>query len=310
MPLNFCLTPVLLAMCLLMGCTKPLAYDFQDGAGGIVINCLFSPAASWRVHLGQPVGILSQDKPAIDSAEVDIMQGGTLIERLVPVGGGWYEGATLPSEGVTYTVRAAHRGQVAWATDSVPRMVGVAEATYTSFQAGDGETYLDFTVVLSDPPGDENLYEVLFFSPLHGRDSTSLQYYSDYVGTSQPILDAEGDLPYRPLAFLFSDQLFDGQACTLRMRFSNTTSGGAEQPGRLYRDRKRYVQLRSVSRAYYDFMRSWVRHRHNQQVVQTLGDDAGRLIFGGEVQPLAMNVTGGWGVFLGYQECVAELLPQ
>jgi hypothetical protein len=68
-----------------------------------------------------------------------------------------------------------------------------------------------------------------------------------------------------------------------------------------------YVVLRSVSRAYYQYRKSWTRHFYNQGT-KGPGGDLNQLLFLGDPTRMYSNVNGGYGVMVGHA-AVSQLLP-
>jgi hypothetical protein len=123
-------------------------------------------------------------------------------------------------------------------------------------------------------------------------------------------LTAEDDSGLNPKSLVFSDKLFNGRSFELRASFlpTNRSSGGFNngQPTGPTTRPPRLV-LRSVSRAYYQYRKSWTRHLYNQG---SKGDtyDLNQLLFLGDPSTLFSNVGGGYGVVVGYAaQCV--MLP-
>ena len=57
--------------------------------------------------------------------------------------------------------------------------------------------------------------------------------------------------------------------------------------------------FKSCSLEYYQFRKSWTKHLYNQQTNASL-DDPVQLLFLGDPVVLYSNVSGGYGVFAGY----------
>lgn len=114
-------------------------------------------------------------------------------------------------------------------------------------------------------------------------------------------LVAEGDAEFNPATLLFSDKLFNGQAFELRASFGAYNRQGNDISGNIR------LVLRSVSRSYYQYRKSWTRHLYNQGV-QGLGGDLAQTLFLGDPTRMYSNVNGGYGVVVGYA-ATSKLLP-
>jgi len=104
---------------------------------------------------------------------------------------------------------------------------------------------------------------------------------------TDPVLLNEGDIPYLPTTYFFSDELFNGQKYTLQI--NRDLGYGIPQK----------IILRSVSRNYYLYRKYWTRHYYNQTT-----DESGLrgIIYKGEAQPMYNNIENGYGIFAGYVE--------
>ena len=68
----------------------------------------------------------------------------------------------------------------------------------------------------------------------------------------------------------------------------------------------RYGILRTTSRAYYKYRKSWIRHSNNQQI----GNQIEELLFMtliGDPVPMYTNVEGGYGIFAAYNQTYYKL---
>ncbi|OUJ67410.1 DUF4249 family protein, partial [Hymenobacter crusticola] len=123
-------------------------------------------------------------------------------------------------------------------------------------------------------------------------------------------LAAEDDRQFNPRSLVFSDQLFNGRAFELRASFlSHGYGAGGTRNGQVINPTlsgKLYLVLRSVSRSYYQYRKSWTRHLYNQGT-KGEGYDLNQLLFLGDPSPMYSNVAGGYGVVAGYAQQAMQL---
>ena len=152
-------------------------------------------------------------------------------------------------------------------------------------------SYISFT----DPPDATNYYELLISSKPGGTNG----WYTEYE-TNDPVLMNEGDQDYHPTSFFFSDELFNGEQYTMRIKngVGYMTKDNKLTPTPLY------ATLRSVSRAYYKYRKYYTRHAYNQQSQNEFID----LIFKGEPQNMFTNIENGYGIFAGYCETTRQII--
>lgn len=163
------------------------------------------------------------------------------------------------------------------AIDTIPRQIQISDATVNrNIGVADeyGVTYSEDTFTFTDPANERNYYEVIFDND-----------YSSVTNITDPVLINEGDINYYPSTCFFSDELFNGQTYTMRLKF--------------YGNSERKIRLRSISRNYYLYRKYLTRHMFTQ--TRSDGEIAALIIFS---EPINMftNVDGGYGIVAGYYE--------
>ncbi|GAA4018457.1 hypothetical protein GCM10022408_35290 [Hymenobacter fastidiosus] len=238
-------------------------------------------------------------------------------ELLRNQGRGMYTSPNKPASGVAYTLRAEADGYpAASATDTVPAAVPIREGWHSYPTGTDRNNELLGTIVVRfDDPADEvNYYEISAYQQQYGNQGRiyrSQDFVLDARGNAA--LAAEGDAEFSPGSLVFSDKLFNGQAFELRASFMpwSFSAGSGTVNGVPFGPRlsgEAFVSLRSVSRSYYQYRKSWTRHFYNQGT-KGPGGDLNQLLFLGDPTRMYSNVKGGYGVVVGHAQTV-RFLPK
>jgi len=295
----------LFAAILLYACVKEINLDRKQFTPLPVVNCLFTPDSTWTVFVATTKLLNDPSTALISNATVSIYADNQLIENLILGQAGQYKGYTKPQIGIYYTLKVQIPGfPEVTSSDAIPQPVAVIHATAKlkeSFEAHCDPACTAMLVQFSDPVSIENFYEieVYRYRRIFGSDSLVLEYIlgstssgSASFGTStDPVLLAEGDLEYVPTTVFFSDGLLAGNApATVTFDL-----GGIAQSGGL----NAIVRLRSVSKDYYLFRKSWTRH-FNRQWINPNGSAAPGTVFYTPPLDLTTNIQGGLGIFAGF----------
>ncbi|WP_243636018.1 DUF4249 domain-containing protein [Hymenobacter edaphi] len=288
---------------MLSGCIDQISADLPLPAKQLVLNAILTPDSIFRVQVSRVAGVTDSATRLLDAAQVYLQAPGQPAEQLHRQGRGWYYTAARPRPGQPYTLTAAADGYPGvGATDTVPAPVPIQDAWYLYPTATDRNNELLGTVVLrfDDPAATANYYEVSLYQSAGERSGIPLD------ARGNPTLAAEDDAGFNPPSLVFSDQLFNGQRFELRAAFH--PNGAGVRNGVPYAENP-YLVLRSVSRAYYRYRKSWTRHLYNQG---TKGDtnDLNQLLFLGDPSAMYTNVRGGYGVVVGYAKETLLLRPR
>jgi hypothetical protein len=280
-----------------IGCSKVAEIDLEN-TKALVINSVFKPNEPFTFSISTTASLFTnydslnenlhfflyeEDKLVVDS----ILHSGILETNLLPERDKKY---SLEVKSVNF--------QTIEATDSIPNLVPI-DTAYMIFPAGVdayGVYYTEANITFTDPPNEINYYELLIHNGANIRKNL---WYTEYE-TNDPVLLSEGDQDYHPTTFFFSDELFNGESYTIRIK------GYA---GYIAKNNKLtpyplYATLRSVSKTYYKYRKYYTRHAYNQQFQNEFLD----LVFKGEPQNMYTNVENGYGIFAGYCETTHELI--
>ncbi len=295
----------------LSGCIDQISADLPAPPKVLVMNSIITPDSVFRVQVSRVASTVDSSSRLLSSARVYLVAPGRSPELLRNQDRGLYVSPNKPASGVPYTLRAEADGYpLASATDTVPAAVPIREAWYSYPTGTDrNQDFLGTIVVrFDDPAPTADFYELIAYQVPRGSLQQSQDFALDARGNAA--LAAEGDADFEPQTLVFSDKLFNGQAFELRASFMpyagsyGGTSNGVPIPPAV--SGEVYVVLRAVSRAYYQYRKSWTRHFYNQGS-KGLGGSLNQLLFLGDPTRMYSNVSMGYGVVVGYAKDVKYL---
>lgn len=299
-----------------VSCIDQISADLPAPPKVLVVNSVLTPDSAFRVQVSRVASTVDSSSRLLASANVYLLVPGRGAELLRNQGRGLYGSPTQPASGVPYTLRAEVNGYPAVsATDTVPVAVPIREAWYSYPTGTDRNNELLGTIVVrfDDPGQTANFYEIAAFQVDDLGPDRIPRQSQDFVldPRGNAALAAEGDAEFQPGSLVFSDQLFNGQPFELRASFSPSSRragsiiNGQTVPPQVNGEVR--VVLRSVSRAYYQYRKSWTRHFYNQGT-KGLGGDLNQLLFLGEPTRMYSNVNEGYGVVVGYAKDTRTVL--
>lgn len=279
---------------LFTACTKVIELDLPQEPPLLVINSLINPDSSLRVHLSHTRQATDGKSYPVADAQIEIWQNENRCKTLIYQDSGWYGSDVFPEEGNRYEVCASSTGYApVSARDTLPLKAAIAAGWY--FYWGEdafGDIWTEVHLSIADPPEVDNYYEIVLFQMRYNQHDSS--YYRKYPGglscgyaTVDPILAAEGDVEFEPCTVVLSDRLFQGETHECVFRVKNQFNSDF------------VAILRTTSRSYYEYRKSWMRHRFYRGVNPLGGSDPG---FDYTDVPFTVfnNIEGGYGIFAGY----------
>lgn len=297
----------LLLICLVLySCVKEIEYTSTQPERKLVLNGLLELNQYISIRLSESHSIVDNDEHWINGAKVTLYEDGQWVEQLTEQDSGRYVSTKYKARaGAIYAVRAEANGfESVYATDTMPDHVAILEADFIRGLTSDeyGDPHLTYTLSFKDPLNQKNYYELLILNSQNKQDQGKylIKFQVD-PAIPDPVLWKDSELDYRPITFVFSDQLMDGQNYQLRTTFySNSFSGTFKQPIIPEAEwGQSYVVLRHTSWTYYQYRKSWLRHYKNQQIKPEF-EDPFYFFKIGLPQPMYSNVKGGYGVFAAW----------
>lgn len=208
-----------------------------------------------------------------------------------------------PKAGESYQIAVSAPGYTSvYAQTTIPQKVEIEAIAIDriGFEDEDGGIYSKITVTYNDPIDKNNYYEVVLstFGAEHSPgDYRRLTTYEPYIVSEihyPPITNV--DLR-RPKYLLFNDKSLNGNKVELSFYYYADQS--IDVGGRILGNVQITVQLRNVTKEYYDFRSSFLYNTFNQ---------VENMIYGtGEPMNVYSNVENGYGIFAGYNNSIVTL---
>lgn len=279
----------------LTGCIDQISADLPAPPKVLVINSIIMPDSVFRVQVSRVTSATDASSRVLSSAQVSLLTPGGAVEVLRSQGNGLYYSPNKPVSGTAYSLQVAAPGYPSVsATDTVPALVPIREAWFSFPTGTDRNNELLGTIVVrfDDPPQTANYYEISGYQE---------SQFITLDARGNAALTAEDDSGLNPKSLVFTDKLFNGRPFELRASFRATNVSSSSTNGQppVVTTRPPRLVLRSISRAYYQYRKSWTRHLYNQG---SKGDtyDLNQLLFLGDPSTMYSNVSGGYGVMVGY----------
>jgi hypothetical protein len=198
----------------------------------------------------------------------------------------------------SYELEVKILDEVYTSNTSIPSGSEIYDAKYTHGRQKNeyGEDLTHYEITLLDDPSKENYYQ-LFLLLVNGSNPYIQNFYG-YNNISDPVLVSESLLEYEPEFFLFTDA--NSEHGMIKIELDGFFCLKNDKPCRTQ------VIVRSVSKEYYEFLRTWIVHTYNQnngEHVNVIDDlDPYRIFFQGQPVDLYSNIDHGVGIFGAYTE--------
>ena len=291
---------LLIFTCFSIGaCETPVEPLLPDAHSRLVVYSFFNPEQSWEVNLSESNFILDMEViSAIEEAEVAILQGNKVIERLKNVGKGVYVGETIPEPLVEYSieVNTPSYGEV-FATDHIPERVPIY-----SFSISDTLTKVNVDeygypaqLVFNDPAAVANYYavEVIIKDCKESCTEDIFEGKPGYLITEDLDVNTSGNNDITiggpsvingNLVLFFDDKKFNGSGYKLNFFIVPVNIDFS-----IHHNYEVYLVLKSLSKSYYDYL---VTSQFQEEI-----EESNNLA---EPVQVANNISNGLGVFAGF----------
>jgi hypothetical protein len=272
--------------------------DIPDQSAKICINGIFRPDSTWVVHLTRGKYILDSDADAspnskyvpLDNATITIYEG----NETIPLEhfdflfsnyfeGGWYRNTSKkPHLGKTYTIKASMPGLgEATATATIPQPVQIEKIETVSI-IPDETGVISIDVYIKDPEGVPNYYQLFQAGTNTPHNEWEIKTQDSRYSISYDDSPLYGNQSsFKPA--IFNDVGMDGQLLKI--------------PVTVFKDQSVTIQLRSISKEYYQYYTSNFRQSFSDQT--TLA----------QAVYVFSNIENGFGIFAGYSQSEYKLYP-
>jgi len=265
----------------ILSCQKVIEIDPPPADSKVVVNSFFTNGSQIKVHLSKSIGILENGFPECNDATVVLLINDVKTDTLYS-DDGYYYSRVIAEIGKSYSlVVSAPDLDSVFCEDIIPEKTIIQSSNLTDsvLIAEDGFLINELQLDFHDLAGP-NFYEV---------ELTAVTVISNYkmglwfMKNSDPIITSTGLLDYNPQTLIFSDKMFDGKTCSVKVYYGI-------QPGE--GDYKLKITFRSISESYFKYKEKQFAY------LFSLEND----IFSGMSEPIQLysNITGGYGIFAGY----------
>ena len=262
-------------------CKKVIEIDLPPADSKIVVNSFITDAHMLRVDLSKSISVLDFKIPECNDATILLLKDNVTTDTLY-LNDGYYYSHVRPERGKKYSLKIfVPDMDTVYCEDIVPEKTFLQSAVCTDSVLIDSDGFLinELKLDFRDSPGP-NFYEV----ELAGTNAV----HNGMIGTwfmknSDPIITSTGLLDYNPGTLIFSDKMFDGKNCSVKIYYATQPDGD---------DYRLKITFRSISESYFRYKEKVFAYEFSQQ------ND----IFSGMSDPVQLfsNITGGYGIFAGY----------
>ena len=261
-------------------CRKVIEIDLPPADSKVVVNSFFTDGDPIKVNLSKSIGVLDNIIPECKNATIILLINNVKTDTLYP-DNGYYYSHVLAERGKNYSliVHVPNMDSVL-CEDIIPEKTILQNCICTDSVLIDEDRFIinELKLDFQDSAGP-SFYEVqLSANYIIDNNYTSIWFRKN----SDPIITSTGLLDYNPKTLIFTDKLFDGKHCSVKIYFATQA----------YADYNLKITFRSVSESYYKYK------ERQYAYLFSLGND----IFSGMSDPINLysNIKGGYGIFAGY----------
>lgn len=261
-------------------CRKVIEIDLPPADSKVVVNSFFTDGNPIKVHLSKSIGVLDNIIPECNNATIILLINNVKTDTLYP-DNGYYYSHVLAERRKNYSliVHVPDMDSV-FCEDIIPEKTILQNCICTDSVLIDEDGFIinELKLDFKDYAGP-SFYEV----ELSPKDTVN-NYITGlwFKKNTDPVITSTGLLDYHPKTLIFSDKMFDGKQCSLKIYFAYNW----EPNFRLK------LFFRSVSESYFKYK--------EKQIAYLFSLDAD--IFTGMSEPINLysNINGGYGIFAGY----------
>ncbi|SRR4030043_328411 len=264
----------------ILSCEKVIDIELPEADTKIVVNSFFTDNSRIKVHLSRSIGILESTFPECTDALVMVRENDIIIDTMY-MESGYYYSHFLAEKNNNYALEIITPDlDTVFCEDIIPEKTILQ--SYVCADSilidEDGMIINELKLDFQDLPGP-SFYEV----ELEAKDVIhNYKMGLWFKKNSDPVITSTGLLDYNPGTLIFTDKMFDGKQCSVKIYFATQA----------YLDYNLKIIFRSVSKSYYKYK--------EKQFAYLFSLDSD--IFFGMSEPISLysNVTGGYGIFAGY----------
>jgi hypothetical protein len=246
----------------------------------IVVNSFFTENSRIKVHLSKSIGILENIIPECTDATIILRENNIILDTMYYQSDYYYSHIVAEiNKNYALEIVAPGLGTV-YCEDIIPEKTILHSCICVDSVLidEDGFTINELILDFADLSGP-SFYEVeLSAKYVIDNNSTSIWFRKN----NDPIITSTGILNYNPKTLIFTDKMFDGKHCSVKIYFATRT----------YAEYNLKISFRSVSESYYKY-----KERQFAYLFSLEND-----ILSGMSEPINLysNIMGGYGIFAGY----------
>jgi hypothetical protein len=255
--------------------------DIYEFAKSPVLNGIIGNDSLIKVNLSYTGRINDSSFDKEDAARV-IISTTDGIDSLVNQSDGFYLSSLIAEPGKIYNCFVNIRDEFALAScDTIPPLPVLTEVVFNPFACVDqeGSTYPSVEISFANNPDISSYYEIKIWLFNYNVDEANL------INITDPVLLNEG----LPLP-LFSNKLITSDKYAMTINYNSGSS---------YNNMPFIIELRAVSRNYYNYVRS--KYIYELGRYPEFGDVA-------VPQSLYSNIENGYGIFAGYSNVFSDTI--
>lgn len=270
-------------------CKKIIDIDLPPADSKVVVNSFFTDGSPIKVNLSKSIGVLDNIIPECNNATIILLINNIKTDTLYP-DNGYYYSHILAERGKNYSlIVQVPEMDSAFCEDIIPEKKIIQNSVCTDSVLIDEDGFIinELKLDFQDAAGP-SFYEVEL-SP----EDTVNDYMTglSFRKNTDPVITSTGLLDYNPRTLIFSDKMFEGKHCSVKIYFAYNWDP----------DFKLTLFFRSVSESYYKYKEKQVAY------LFSLEND----IFSGMSEPINLysNITGGHGIFAAYSSDEKVITP-
>jgi len=316
---NFLLSAIVFfVLAAFQSCVKEIDTGNLPVEHKLVIYCMLTPDSLVSVRLSKTNSLLIDDLDSVPGAKVELYENDKFVEILTDKGNGRFCSAKIyPVESHSYTIKASAPGfENAEGTDSIPRKVLIQKSEKKSWfihEQNSEQEFVDYLASFTPINEAGNQYELLFFTQSRREIPGSMPIYDiNYIAGSLLEADAciadEKYLNSYFSTFVFTDENLDKQKGIVHLKFIYGYAGGGNytsalgNPWDILGPEGEYTALRSISKSYYLFRKSYYIYVTNQELFQKWDpSDPFSVLINTNPSDVFSNVNNGYGIVAAYQ---------
>ena len=309
-------TILFLSIVIFLSCTKEIELKQKPAEPKLVLNSIIMAGKEINAHISHTKDLFDSTDCWVNDALVYLFANGTFMGNLAAQidSTGWYKSEFIAQEGTEYRFEVIKSGYESVSGKAiVPTVVSISSASidlnsfiYYNDNSSDTTYGWSYNLSFDDRDAMDDYFEIQSISLGRNYFGKKVIGLLNHPFAFDPVFSSEDYIAFNPNQFVFSDNSFNGGNTTIEMKMQNTYGGGGDTLAynMAYEDINEqgyYLVLRHISKSYYEFVKSWVKHYTNRQFGNSFDD----LIFkglAGNPVPLYSNVENGYGIVAAFSQ--------